>query len=89
VNGVFEMTVKTASGSQTWILDLKKEGQVISGSSDIKSDVSISLDEGTLVDLATGKLNGTLKYGFIRIGQKAFMQGKLKVKGQVSQKTHS
>lgn len=66
------MNVKNSSGEeQTWTLELKKEGKVELGAPP-KADITINLADETFMDLASGKLNG----------QKAFMSGKLKVKGK-------
>ncbi|KAJ3417403.1 hypothetical protein HDV05_004868 [Chytridiales sp. JEL 0842] len=73
VNGVFHMVVKNAEGVEnTWTLELKKEGAVSLGPQG-KADITINLGDDVFLDLASGKLNG----------QKAFMQGKLKVKGNI------
>ncbi|KAJ3009023.1 hypothetical protein HKX48_008210 [Thoreauomyces humboldtii] len=74
VNGVFELVIKNAAGKeQTWGLELKKEGRVALGKPEGKADITISMSDDTFADLASGKLNG----------QKAFMSGKLKVKGNM------
>ncbi|UZJ56177.1 hypothetical protein CBS101457_005497 [Exobasidium rhododendri] len=75
-NGVFEMHIKNSGGKElVYTIDLKKnavayEGPVKKGT---KADVTINTSDDTFVDMADGKLNG----------QKAFMSGKLKVKGNI------
>ncbi|CEP17775.1 hypothetical protein [Parasitella parasitica] len=74
VNGIFEFVVKNSEGkTETFTVDLKKEGSVIKGKGPNKADAIISINDADFVDLAGGKLNG----------QKAFMSGKLKIKGQM------
>ncbi|EJD48917.1 sterol-binding protein [Auricularia subglabra TFB-10046 SS5] len=74
VNAIFEMQLKNGAGKQaTWTIDLKKTGTVYKGPAKPKADVTIIMDDATFVDLATGKLDG----------QKAFMTGKLKAKGNI------
>ncbi|KAJ7178591.1 SCP2 sterol-binding domain-containing protein [Mycena crocata] len=74
VNGVFELQVSNeAKEVATWTIDLKKTGTVYKGGAKPKADVTIILSDDTLTDLASGKLNG----------QKAFMTGKLKTKGNM------
>lgn len=73
VNGIFELKVKSGSKEGVWTIDLKKEGKVYKGTAKPKADVTISLSDETFQQLADGKLNG----------QKAFMSGKLKVKGNI------
>jgi len=46
---------------------------VFKGKAEPKADITIILSDDTLVDLASGKLNG----------QKAFMTGKLKTRGNI------
>jgi putative sterol carrier protein len=58
---------------QQWTLDLKSKGEVNKGPASPKADIIISVADGDFVSLATGKLNG----------QKAFMTGKLKIKGNM------
>jgi len=73
-NGIFELQVTNgASETVTWTIDLKKTGTVFKGKANPKADVTIILSDDTLVDLASGKLNG----------QKAYMTGKLKTKGNI------
>ncbi|KAI8824964.1 SCP2 sterol-binding domain-containing protein [Fimicolochytrium jonesii] len=73
-NGVFEIVIKNAEGKeQAWTLELKKEGKVTVGKSETKPDITINTSDETFLDLASGKLNG----------QKAFMSGKLKIKGNM------
>ncbi|KAG5340907.1 Fatty acid-binding protein [Termitomyces sp. T112] len=73
-NGIFELQVTNeAKETVTWTIDLKKEGTVYKGKAKPKADVTIILSDETLTDLASGKLNG----------QKAFMTGKLKTKGNI------
>jgi len=73
-NGIFELQVSNdAKEVATWTIDLKKTGTVYKGSAQPKADVIIILSDDTLTQLAEGKLNG----------QKAFMTGKLKTKGNM------
>ncbi|KAJ7475717.1 SCP2 sterol-binding domain-containing protein [Mycena latifolia] len=74
VNGIFQLDVSNeAKEVATWTIDLKKTGTVYKGAAKPKADVTIILSDETLADLASGKLNG----------QKAFMTGKLKTKGNM------
>ncbi|KAG6828884.1 hypothetical protein H0H92_006440 [Tricholoma furcatifolium] len=73
-NGIFELQVSNDNKeSVTWTIDLKKEGTVYKGKAKPKADVTIILSDETFSELASGKLNG----------QKAFMTGKLKTKGNI------
>ncbi|KAF8807072.1 sterol-binding-like protein [Phlegmacium glaucopus] len=73
-NGIFELQVTNdANETVTWTIDMKKTGTVFKGKAQPKADVTIILSDETLVDLASGKLNG----------QKAFMTGKLKTRGNI------
>ncbi|KAI8095116.1 SCP2 sterol-binding domain-containing protein [Gilbertella persicaria] len=73
VNGVFQFVIKNKEGKEeVFTVDVKKEGKVVRGKG-MKPDAVLSLKDADFVDLATGKLNG----------QKAYMSGKLKIKGQI------
>ncbi|KAJ7227046.1 SCP2 sterol-binding domain-containing protein [Mycena pura] len=74
VNGVIQFQVTNDAKDTThWTIDLKKTCTVYKGEAKPKADVTIILSDDTLVDLAAGKING----------QKAFMTGKLKTKGNM------
>nr|CCA17316.1 conserved hypothetical protein [Albugo laibachii Nc14] len=62
---------KITSG-QSWFLDLKSDKPSLR-QADEKADVTITVSDDDFVSLATGKLNA----------QKAYMLGKIKVKGSV------
>jgi len=72
---IFELLIKNGDGKeQSWTVDLKKTGTVVKGKpAGVKPDVTILLSDETFLELASGKLNG----------QKAFMTGKLKTKGNM------
>jgi len=73
-NAVFELQVTNEKKETvTWTIDMKKTGTVLKGSAKPKADVTLILSDATLVDLASGATNG----------QKAFMTGKLKIKGNL------
>ncbi|RDX42141.1 sterol-binding-like protein [Polyporus arcularius HHB13444] len=73
-NGIFEMRVKNAEGKEAvWTIDLKSTGSVYKGEPKTKPNVTIILSDETFTQLAQGKLDG----------QKAFMSGKLKTKGNM------
>ncbi|KAI9260217.1 SCP2 sterol-binding domain-containing protein [Sporodiniella umbellata] len=74
VNGIFEFVITNDDKkTETFTVDLKKEGSVIKGKGAQKADAVISIKDADFVQLASGKLNG----------QKAYMSGKLKIKGQM------
>ncbi|KAH6913315.1 SCP2 sterol-binding domain-containing protein [Coprinopsis sp. MPI-PUGE-AT-0042] len=73
-NGIFELQVTNdKKETATWTIDLKKTGTVYKGKAQPKADVTIILSDDTLEELAAGKLNG----------QKAYMTGKLKTRGNM------
>jgi len=73
---VFQLQIKNAGGKeQSWIIDLKKEGTVTKGEAPegVKPDVTLIMNDDAFVDIASGKLGG----------QKAYMTGKLKTRGNM------
>jgi len=73
-NGIFELRVKNAAGQEgVWTIDLKQTGTVYKGEAKPKADVTLLFSDETFVQIAEGKLDG----------QKAFMTGKLKTKGNM------
>ena len=79
VNAVIVITLKNKEGKdQSWVLDLKKEGTLTKVEGSVpKGDVQLLLKDADFVKLANGKANG----------QKLFMNGKLKVKGNMMKAT--
>lgn len=72
-NAVFQFDVKSGSDVKSWTIDLKNgKGSVTEGAA-TKADATISVSDDDFIDLVEGKING----------QKAFMSGKIKVKGQM------
>lgn len=68
VNGIFEFAVKNADGkTETFTVDLKKEGAVVKGKGSNKADAIISISDADFVLLASGKLNGKCQYKRFRI----------------------
>ena len=68
------MRVKNAEGKEAvWTIDLKSTGSVYKGAPKQKANVTIIMSDDTFQQLAEGKLDG----------QKAFMSGKLKTKGNM------
>ncbi|RLV93870.1 Oleate-induced peroxisomal protein POX18 [Spathaspora sp. JA1] len=79
VNAILVVTLKNKEGKEvSWLLDLKKEGKLtkVDGSPP-KGDVQLLLKDVDFVKLANGKANG----------QKLFMNGKLKIKGNMMKAT--
>lgn len=78
VKAVLVLTLKNKEGKeQSWILDFKNDGSIKKVDSVPKSDVQLILKDADFVKLANGKANG----------QKLFMNGKLKVKGNMMKAT--
>ncbi|KAK4308920.1 hypothetical protein Pmani_019415 [Petrolisthes manimaculis] len=75
VKGVYCFQVKGGPGNaeSKWIVDAKNGSGSVTLNGSIKPDVTIIMDDSDLVDLMEGKLNP----------QKAFFQGKLKIKGNM------
>lgn len=75
VKAVIVITLKNKEGKeQSWVLNLKNEASLKKcEASPPKSDVQLILKDADFVRLANGKSNG----------QKLFMNGKLKVKGNL------
>jgi len=73
VKAVFQFDISKDGGKKTFYIDLKLEGAAGEGVPSNKPDVIISVSDDDFADLAAGKING----------QKAFMSGKIKIKGQM------
>ena len=92
-NGIFELQIKNAEGNQaTWTIDLKNTGTIYKGPAKSKANVTIILSDETFQQLANGKVRPmTIRTGVQSLkecgaqldGQKAFMTGKLKTKGNM------
>lgn len=78
VKAVIVITLKNKEGKdQSWVLDLKNKGDIAKVDKLPKNDVQLLLKDADFVKLANGKANG----------QKLFMNGKLKVKGNMMKAT--
>ncbi|KXN88475.1 Peroxisomal multifunctional enzyme type 2 [Leucoagaricus sp. SymC.cos] len=92
-NGIFELQVTKGEETATWTIDAKKTGTVYKGKATPKADVTIILADDVLVDLAEGKASHLRLFSFSFLssnsiilqlnGQKAFMTGKLKTRGNI------
>lgn len=58
---------------QSWNLNVKDANGTVAVGAAAKPDITIAVTDNDFLDLSTGKLNG----------QKAFMSGKIKVKGKM------
>ncbi|KAF7794513.1 hypothetical protein EIP86_005647 [Pleurotus ostreatoroseus] len=73
-NGIFELRIKNAEGKEAfWTIDLKNTGSIYKGEAKSKPNVTLIMADDTFQQLADGKLDG----------QKAFLTGKLKTKGNM------
>ncbi|CAK7893873.1 oleate-induced peroxisomal protein Pox18p [[Candida] anglica] len=78
VKAVLVITLKNKGGKeQSWLLDFKNDASIKKVDGVPKSDVQLILKDADFVKLANGKANG----------QKLFMNGKLKVKGNMMKAT--
>jgi len=74
INGVYQFNIKGADNKiQSWALDLKNGGGSVATGTPSKADVTLTISDEDYVALMTGKLNP----------QAAFMQGKLKIAGNM------
>ncbi|KAI8871867.1 sterol-binding-like protein [Ramicandelaber brevisporus] len=77
-NGIFQIDIVHNGKTHSWTLDLKNKANTFVTLGDAKSqgkkaDVIMAMKDEVFMDLATGKING----------QKAFLSGKLKLKGNM------
>jgi len=73
-NTIFEIQIKNKEGVEaTWTIDVKNEPKVHKGAGNAKPGVTLIMGDETFQALADGKLDG----------QRAFMSGKLKTKGNM------
>ncbi|KAI6013349.1 hypothetical protein PISMIDRAFT_677190 [Pisolithus microcarpus 441] len=71
-NGIFELRITNGNKQEAvWTIDMKEKGTVYKGPAQSKPGVVLLMSDDTFAQLADGKLDG----------QKAFMTGKLKTKG--------
>eukprot|EP00296_Roombia_truncata_P009920 JP448569.1.p1 GENE.JP448569.1~~JP448569.1.p1 ORF type:complete len:121 (+),score=32.57 JP448569.1:28-390(+) len=71
INAVYQFNVKGASGSAVWTVDLKN--QVVKEGASSSAECTIDVSDDDFAGLTSQKLNA----------QTLFMQGKLKVKGNM------
>jgi (3R)-3-hydroxyacyl-CoA dehydrogenase / 3a,7a,12a-trihydroxy-5b-cholest-24-enoyl-CoA hydratase / enoyl-CoA hydratase 2 len=75
IGGVYEFDIGGADGKrQSWTVDLKTGTGAVRAGKPEQAGVTLSLADDDFVSLMTGKLNA----------QNAFMQGKLKIKGNMA-----
>jgi len=74
INGVFQYNItKDGATAATWTVDLKTSSVYQGPPQSGKADCTLTLDDENMVQIASGKLNP----------QAAFIQGKLKVAGNI------
>ncbi|KAG1747069.1 sterol-binding-like protein [Suillus paluster] len=72
--GIFELRITNSEKQEAiWTIDLKKNGVILKGPASPKADVTLIMTDDTFSQLSSGKLDG----------QKAFLTGKLKTKGNI------
>ncbi|KAG1899350.1 sterol-binding-like protein, partial [Suillus fuscotomentosus] len=72
--GIFELKITNDEKKEAvWTIDLKKNGVILKGLASPKADVTLIMSDDTFSQLASGKMDG----------QKAFLTGKLKAKGNI------
>eukprot|EP00501_MAST-03F_sp_TOSAG23-6_P001195 GSMAST32.ASY1.ANO1.1239.1 assembled CDS len=71
VRGVIQFKIK---GGDDWVVDLKNgNGSVYKGTAKNRADMTLTVSSGDFVKMSSGSLNA----------QQAFMQGKIKIKGNM------
>ncbi|CAG8579438.1 9216_t:CDS:2 [Cetraspora pellucida] len=67
VNSIFQFNIKNSEGKeQIWTLDLKKEGSIKEGKHP-KPDITMTMDDESFVQIASGKLNGKISNFLLNI----------------------
>mmetsp|Transcript_5480 Transcript_5480/g.15461 ORF Transcript_5480/g.15461 Transcript_5480/m.15461 type:complete len:418 (+) Transcript_5480:74-1327(+) len=74
VGGVYRFEIKNGSDTKHWIVDLKNAAGVSLGDAKSKADCVIKMTDKNCMDIMSGKVNA----------QSAFMQGKLKISGNMA-----
>jgi len=74
VGGTYQFNIKNAAGkTQQWGLDLKNGTGSVSVGPPAKADCTLTVGDDDFVSIMTGKVNA----------QQAFMQGKMKISGNM------
>jgi sterol carrier protein 2 len=76
INGIYSFNVSGGPGGKeaSWIVDVKNGNGAVQFGGKTTPDVTLSMNDQDLMDLMSGTLNA----------QKAFFQGKLKIKGNMA-----
>jgi len=72
-HGIFQLKILNVGKQALWTVDTRTTGTVYKGLAKDKADVILILSDDVFMQLAEGKLDS----------QKAFMNGKLKIKGNM------